>query len=426
MLNWLIRFYSQYLMVDIVTNHMAYAGCMTCVNYGTLSPFSSQSDYHSPCSIDYSSQTSIEQCWQGSNNVALADLRTEDAHIRSYFNQWIANLVSTYGIDGLRIDSAKHQETSFWPAFENSAGVFMIGEVYEGDPNKFLPYLNVFPGLLNYPVWYWVQRAFQSTTATMTELVNGLNTMKSGTSQTNYLGSFLENHDQGRMPSWSSQSSDVALIKNALAFTMLADGIPVIYQGQEQKLAGGNIPDNREALWLTGFNRQSDLYKWISSLNIFRRTVIAQDQRYTQHQAIPWQIDSHTLGLRKGFDGSQVISVINNIGSSGGAYSVSLSSTSTGFTPNLEIVDVVACSLHTTSSAGALSFTMSSLPRIFYRRVALAGTGICPALTGDVTTTTPTATSVSSSSSAGCAIPTSVAVTFTVRVTTQFGQTIKM
>ncbi|PKS05102.1 hypothetical protein jhhlp_008469 [Lomentospora prolificans] len=413
-----------YLMVDIVTNHMAYAGCMSCVDYSTLSPFNSQSNYHSPCSIDYSSQTSIEQCWQGSNNVALADLRTEDSNVRSFFNQWIANIVSTYGIDGLRIDSAKHQETSFWPEFENNAGVFMLGEVYEGDPNKFLPYMGVFPGLLNYPVWYWVQRAFQSTSATVTELVTGLNTMKSGTAQTNYLGSFLENHDQPRMPAWSSQSSDDALIKNALAFTILADGIPVIYQGQEQKLTGGNIPSNREALWRTGFNRQADLYKYIAVLNQFRNTVIFQDQRFTQYQAIPWQVDSHTFALRKGYDGSQVVSVFNNIGSSGSSYSVSLLSSSTGFGANLELVDVIACESHTTSSSGALSFTMGSMPKAFYRKAALAGTGLCPALSGSSTATT--APTTSSSSSGVCTTPSSVAVSFTVKVTTEYGQTVKI
>jgi alpha-amylase len=31
----------QYLMVDIVTNHMAYMGCRSCVDYSRFNPFSS-------------------------------------------------------------------------------------------------------------------------------------------------------------------------------------------------------------------------------------------------------------------------------------------------------------------------------------------------------------------------------------------------
>ena len=66
-----------YLMVDVVTNHVAYVGCRSCVDYSIFKPFSSSSYFHSPCGIDYNSQTSIEVCWQGSDTVSLPDLRTE-------------------------------------------------------------------------------------------------------------------------------------------------------------------------------------------------------------------------------------------------------------------------------------------------------------------------------------------------------------
>jgi alpha-amylase len=55
------------------------------------------------------------------------------------------------GSDGLRIDSAKHQETSFWADFEASAGVYMVGEVYDGDPAYVVPYQQYMDGVLDYP-----------------------------------------------------------------------------------------------------------------------------------------------------------------------------------------------------------------------------------------------------------------------------------
>jgi alpha-amylase len=82
----LLMSHLQYLMVDIVTNHMAYMGCGSCVDYSRFKPFSSvcavlpqgnvflkensqltrgliQSSYfHLPCSINYDSQTSVEVC----------------------------------------------------------------------------------------------------------------------------------------------------------------------------------------------------------------------------------------------------------------------------------------------------------------------------------------------------------------------------
>jgi len=47
-------------MVDIVTNHMAYNGCGTCVDYSQYNPFNKQSYYHPFCLINYNDQNSVE------------------------------------------------------------------------------------------------------------------------------------------------------------------------------------------------------------------------------------------------------------------------------------------------------------------------------------------------------------------------------
>lgn len=46
-------------MLDIVTNHMGYEGCGTCVDYSIYNPFNAKSYFHPYCSIDYSNATSI-------------------------------------------------------------------------------------------------------------------------------------------------------------------------------------------------------------------------------------------------------------------------------------------------------------------------------------------------------------------------------
>lgn len=79
-------------------------------------------------------------------------------------------------------------------------------------------------GLLNYPQYFWVTQAFESTSGSISNLVNGINAMKSDCSDTTLLGSFLENHDNPRFP---SLTSDMSLTKNAIAFTILSDGIPI-------------------------------------------------------------------------------------------------------------------------------------------------------------------------------------------------------
>jgi hypothetical protein len=72
--------------------------------------------------------------------------------------------------------------------------------------------------------YYWITQAFESTSGSISNLVNGINEMVSDCSDTTLLGSFMENHDNPRFP---SLTSDLSLAKNAIAFTILQDGIPI-------------------------------------------------------------------------------------------------------------------------------------------------------------------------------------------------------
>jgi alpha-amylase len=58
----------------------------------------------------------------------------------------------TFGCsDGLRVDSVKHVETSFWSGFSAAAGVYLLGEVYHGDPLYVAPYQQHMGGVIDYP-----------------------------------------------------------------------------------------------------------------------------------------------------------------------------------------------------------------------------------------------------------------------------------
>lgn len=72
----------------------------------------------------------------------------------------------------------------------------------------------------------------------------------------------------------------MALAKNAAAFTIMADGIPIIYAGQEQHFSGAKDPNNREALWPSGYNTDSKLYKLIAKANAIRNLAIRQNKDY--------------------------------------------------------------------------------------------------------------------------------------------------
>ncbi|KAI0815467.1 alpha-amylase [Xylaria sp. FL0064] len=393
-----------YLMVDVVVNHFAANSAPQNIDYSQFNPFNTADKYHTYCPVDYNNSTSIVKCWLGDTTVPLPDVKTEDSGVRDTYNGWIADLVSTYGIDGLRMDTTQHVEKDFWPNFGKAAGCYLVGEIYNGDPSIFPDWLNYINGTLNYPAYFWVVQAFQSTSGSMSNLVNGLNTMKS-TMQTKTLGSFVENHDNPRFPSYTS---DIALDKNAIAFAMLSDGIPIIYQGQEQHFSGASDPNNRETLWTSGYATTNNaLYTWIANLNQIRHQAISVDgSTYIDYQAWPMSPDAKTVALRK----ASVVSVHTNIGASGASYGVSLASSYTGFTANQALTEVMSCTTVTTDGSGTLAFTMGPETKVFYPTAKLAGSSVCNGGTGGGGGTTCTA----------------VPVTFNEIVTTTVGQTIKI
>lgn len=83
--------------------------------------------------------------------------------------------------------------------------------------------------------------------------------------------------------------------------------------------------------------------------------------------------------MRKGFDGFQVVGVFSNLGEGGGAYTLSLGSV-TGFTAGEEVVEIVSCRGYTVDGSGNLGVSMEGgLPRVFYPKAQLVGSGVCGA-----------------------------------------------
>lgn len=93
----------------------------------------------------------------------------------------------------------------------------------------------------------------------------------------------------------SSYTDDIALAKNVAAFTVMADGIPIIYAGQEQHYNGGSDPSNREAVWLSGYNTDSELYKLIAGANAIRSHAIRQDDGYLSYKVLMKKVPTFPL-----------------------------------------------------------------------------------------------------------------------------------
>ena len=133
-------------MVDIVVNHLVSKDPPP--SFSAFNPFNEASDFHPRCNItDYNNQTQVEQCWLGDDNLALADVNTEDNNIVETYNNWIKALVKNNTIDGIRIDTVKHVRKDFWPNFASSSGVYTIGEILHNETDYVADYTreSIFP-----------------------------------------------------------------------------------------------------------------------------------------------------------------------------------------------------------------------------------------------------------------------------------------
>ncbi|KAL4994411.1 glycoside hydrolase superfamily [Aspergillus recurvatus] len=270
-----------YVMADVVANHMG-----SPINDNKPEPLNQESSYHSACTIDYTNQESIENCRITED---LPDVNTQSSEIRTLFQDWISWLVKEYEFDGLRIDTVKHVEKDFWSGFSSAAGVYTIGEVWDGNPDYLAGYADSMDGLLNYAIYYPMNRFYQQTGSAQ-DIVDMHDQISSAFPDPSALGTFLDNHDN---PRWLSQKNDKSLLKNALAYVILARGIPIVYYGTEQGYAGGNDPANREDLWRSNFNTDADLYNAISRLSAARTAAggLADDDHvhlYTAESAYAW------------------------------------------------------------------------------------------------------------------------------------------
>lgn len=117
-----------WVMVDVVANHVGPVGD----DFSSIYPLNQAGHYHSKCQIqDWGNQWQVENC----RLADLPDLSQETPYVRQYIKDWIHKLVTTYNFDGIRIDTIPEVPKDFWSEFGQSAGVFQMGECFNGDPS---------------------------------------------------------------------------------------------------------------------------------------------------------------------------------------------------------------------------------------------------------------------------------------------------
>ncbi|KAK2060689.1 alpha amylase [Colletotrichum caudatum] len=363
-----------YIMVDVVVNNMVQKldSLPPKLDYTKFNPFNNEKYFHPYCNVtEWDNSTNYQDCWLYPYGVALADLATETPPVVDEFSKWIKQLVSNYSIDGLRIDAAKHVNDAFLPTFVNASGVFAFGEVLTGYPADFCRYqtLNLLPGMPNYVEYYPLNTVFFG--GDLNELADWRSQVRDGCTDIFAMGSFVENHD---MPRFAVRDDDIALAKNAMAYILLTDGIPTVYQGQEQHFKGNSTPFNREPLWQSKYDTEAPIYTLTSTLLKTRNQLQKMNSAFATTASEQLFVENTHLCLRKGPDGAQVVFCITNKSSKGDSYELSIG----GFNPGDQVVEVLSCATSQADGTGNVTLYMSKgEPKAVVPVSALEGTSLC-------------------------------------------------
>ncbi|PKP95769.1 MAG: alpha-amylase [Alphaproteobacteria bacterium HGW-Alphaproteobacteria-14] len=210
--------------------------------------------------------------WVGESSVygdfsGLDDLATENPRVVAgmidIFGQWIDD----YGIDGFRIDTAKHVNPEFWQAFvpamlarARAKGVdhfHIFGEIAYEEPTATLAAQVMAESHLPYALDMGFAKAAQQAASgaasprVMAEFLQQDVIYPGGAATALGLPTFLGNHDFGRfsmfvrdMSGSDDEAELLARVKLGHAMLFLLRGVPTVYYGDEQ----GFISDGNDQL----------------------------------------------------------------------------------------------------------------------------------------------------------------------------------
>ena len=253
------------VMLDVVPNHMG----DFLPGSKAAPPFDDPTWYHNKGNIqNYGNQQEVED----GDLLGLDDLDQDNPATRAELLKWIAWLKTETGLDGLRVDTAKHLPKEFLREFDQAANTFSLAEVFSSDAGYVAPYTEFNDAILDYPL----NSAFKESLVggrTLLVIQRVLENADQQYRNVHVNGTFLDNHDNERflcLATGGPNADKTTQLRQALAVLYSLRGIPIVYYGTEQELKGCKDPFNREDAFELNAT-DAPVYQWISQLNQIRQ-----------------------------------------------------------------------------------------------------------------------------------------------------------
>jgi alpha-amylase len=193
--------------------------------------------------------------YQNGDFFGLDDIATEKPAVVEGFAQAYASWVNTYGIDGFRIDTAKHVDDAFfgkwWPRVKEltasaKPGLFAFGEVYDSNTATLTQFVRDrgLPATLDFAFQNAaVQFASGNNITDITNVFGADDWYITANTNAYNQATFLGNHDMGRfgkLLQWAGEPSGDLWGDALLGYDLmyLSRGIPNVYYGDEVGMIG--------------------------------------------------------------------------------------------------------------------------------------------------------------------------------------------
>lgn len=317
------------VILDMVVNHTGYHNEV----YKNYPEKKIQDDWFHPPGSEDSISGSL---------AGLPDLDQDKPEVVDYFVNNIIDWIEECGIDGIRMDTAKHVEKKFWYFFKSYVrgkhkNITLIGEVLEFDVGNISEYQKIhdFDTVFDFPLYAKIKEVFVHN-ASMNFLARprlsddepkGILDMDNEYTNANRLVTLLDNHDLDKrlmseildkVGHWDRLLA-IKIFKMVLTFLFTTRGIPQIYYGTEIGMEGYKDPDNRKDMpWeIFGENGLEPLDQYAEQKEIFTHLknlvkIRKENEALSSGYLFTLWSDYFLYAYLREFRGNMIIVVINN------------------------------------------------------------------------------------------------------------------
>lgn len=242
--------------------------------YRPAPPFDDPAWYHNkPNIVDFDDAHEAQNYSLG----GLDDLAQENpecwaALMAAYWEPETGSGWFSYGFAGSRVDAVVEIPPEYLALYEKHTGKPAFGEAFTGSVDENSAIQQYMWGMLDFPLYFQMNKVFCRSESWSN--IKWVLDQDEKYKNAHRLFTFIDNHDRARF--LANAGDDRAKLRMALAFLYAARGIPVVYYGTEQNMAGDLRyseatlnTSNRQVM--TSFDEGGETYIYMQRLNELRQ-----------------------------------------------------------------------------------------------------------------------------------------------------------